>query len=90
MLTEDVAVARVAARVERGGHRVPENKIRERSQRLWPLVAAATAKAQSASFWDNSRLDGPDLVAAFAGGQLVAPPHWPPWAPDALTARGVA
>src|ERR1017187_4374635 len=39
MLPEHVAVARVASRVERGGHSVPENKIRERYQRLWPLIA---------------------------------------------------
>ena len=32
MLPEDVAVARVAGRVERGGHSVPESKIRERYQ----------------------------------------------------------
>jgi predicted ABC-type ATPase len=87
MLPEHVAVARVAARVEYGGHSVPENKIRERYQRLWPLVALAAAKAQSAAFWDNSTLDGPVLVATLAAGQLLALPKWPTWTPDALTAR---
>jgi predicted ABC-type ATPase len=85
MLPEHVAVARVAARVERGGHSVPENKIRERYQRLWPLIAVAAAKVQSAGFWDNSTLDGPELVAELTMGQLLAPPKWPSWTPDVLT-----
>lgn len=87
MLPEDVAVARVASRVERGGHSVPETKIRARYWRLWALVATAAAKVQSADFWDNSTLDGPDLVAEMANGQLLAPPKWPSWAPGVLTAR---
>jgi predicted ABC-type ATPase len=90
MLPMHVSVARVAARAERGGHSVPENKIRERSLRLWPLVAVAAAKAQSAAFWDNSTLDGPDLVAELASGQLLAPPKWPSWAPDDVNAHWAA
>jgi len=90
MLPEDVAVARVAARVERGGHSVPENKIRDRYQRLWPLIIVAAAKAQSAAFWDNSTLDGPDLVTELASGQLLAPPKWPSWTPHVLTGRWAA
>jgi predicted ABC-type ATPase len=85
MVPEHVAVARVAARIERGGHSVPEIKIRERYQRLWPLVAVAATKAQSAAFWDNSTLDGPELVAELASGQLLAPPKWPSWTADVLT-----
>jgi predicted ABC-type ATPase len=87
MLPENVAVARVGARVERGGHSVPEHKIRERYQRLWPLVADAAASVQSTTFWDNSTLDGPDLVAALAEGQLIARPKWPSWTPASLTGR---
>jgi len=90
MLPEHVAVARVAARVERGGHSVPENKIRERYQRLWPLIAVAVARVPSAEFWDNSTLDGPDLVAELASGQLLAPPKWPSWTPEVLTGRWAA
>lgn len=85
MLPEDVAVARVAARVARGGHSVPETKIRERHRRLWALVAVAAAKVQSADFWDNSTLDGPALVAEVANGQVLAAAKWPSWAPDVLT-----
>jgi predicted ABC-type ATPase len=87
MLPENVAVARVAERVERGGHSVPEHKIRERYQRLWPLVADAAASAQSTNFWDNSTLDGPDLVATLADGQLIARPKWSSWTPVSLTGR---
>lgn len=85
MVPEDLAVERVAARVKRGGHAVPLDKIRERYKRLWPLVAVAAAKAESVAFWDNSTLHGPDLVAELAKGQLLAPPKWPSWTPDALT-----
>jgi len=41
MVPEELAVARVAARVAAGGHAVPEDKIRGRYRRLWPLVADA-------------------------------------------------
>lgn len=87
MLPEDVAVSRVAARVERGGHSVPETKIRARYQRLWALVAVAASKVQSADFWDNSTLDGPALVAELANGELLAPAKWPSWASDVLVRR---
>jgi predicted ABC-type ATPase len=87
MLPEQVAVARVAARVQYGGHTVPERKIRERYQRLWPLVALAATKAQSASFWDNSTLDGPILVASLTSGQLLGPTEWPTWTPEPILGR---
>jgi predicted ABC-type ATPase len=90
MVPEDLVAARVATRVRNGRHSVPENKIRERYQRLWPQVAVATAKVQSATFWDNSTLDGPDRVAEFANGQLLAPPKWPYWTPDVLVGTGPA
>ena len=35
---------------------MPENKIRERYQRLWPLVAAAITRCESATVYDNSGL----------------------------------
>ena len=89
MVPEQLAVARVAARVERGGHSVPERKIRERYERLWPLVAVAAAKAHSAAFWDNSTLDGPELVAALADGQPRARPRWPSWTPGVLSSTWV-
>jgi predicted ABC-type ATPase len=90
MVPVDVAVARVAARVRQGGHAVPEHKIRQRFERLWPLVALAATKTQSAGFWDNSTIDGPVMVAVLVDGGPVATPAWPPWTPPVLTARWAA
>jgi predicted ABC-type ATPase len=41
--------------------------------------------ADSASFWDNSRHDGPRTAALFSDGLVVGSPGWPAWAPKALT-----
>ncbi|MGH9089978.1 MAG: AAA family ATPase [Acidimicrobiales bacterium] len=87
MVPEDLAVARVRARVATGGHTVPEEKIRQRHRRLWPLAVTAAATADAASFWDNSTLDGPVLAAALGEGRLLGPPRWPPWAPASVTGR---
>ncbi|WP_396936815.1 zeta toxin family protein [Mycolicibacterium sp.] len=84
MIPEDLAVLRVRHRVEAGGHDVPEAKIRERYQRLWPLVAAAAARSESATFYDNSTTKGPRIVAQVTGGFVVGAPAWPNWTPAAL------
>ncbi|BBX37082.1 hypothetical protein MMAG44476_10112 [Mycolicibacterium mageritense DSM 44476 = CIP 104973] len=84
MIPEDLAVLRVRHRVEAGGHDVPEAKIRERYQRLWPLVAAAAARSESAAFYDNSTTKGPRIVAQVTGGFVVGSPAWPNWTPAAL------
>jgi len=83
----DLTVQRVAARVAAGGHSVPEDKIRSRYTRLWPLVADAIARSDTASIWDNSHFDGPQLAALFADGLPIGEPSWPTWTPRALTAR---
>lgn len=83
----ELAVRRVAARVAAGGHAVPEEKIRSRYERLWPLVAAAIEKADTASVWDNSGFDGPRQVALFSDGLAIGRPTWPTWTPVALTDR---
>jgi predicted ABC-type ATPase len=87
MVPEDLAVARVAARVAAGGHTVPEHKIRERHRRLWPLVADAIALADAATVYDNSQRAGPLEVALFAHGFPLNDPSWPGWTSDALTRR---
>lgn len=87
MVPEQLAVARVQARVASGGHDVPTDKITARYQRLWDLVADAVAAADAASFWDNARRDGPALVAFFEDGFIVGRPSWPDWAPTALATR---
>jgi predicted ABC-type ATPase len=47
LIPEKLAVQRVRHRVSAGGHDVPEDKIRQRYQRLWPLVAAAITRSDS-------------------------------------------
>jgi predicted ABC-type ATPase len=87
MVPEDLAVARVDYRQAAGGHGVPINKIRGRYGRLWSNVVDAVPKASSATFWDNSSLDGPRQVAMFIDGVVAGSPDWPEWSPTALTDR---
>jgi predicted ABC-type ATPase len=53
----DLAVARVAARVEEGRHLVPENKIRERYARNQQLIHDAILLADKGAVYDASRLN---------------------------------
>lgn len=88
LLPEDVTIARVEYRVDEGGHTVPPEKIRERYQRLWGLVAEARSIAHRVTFYDNSRADEPFRpVAVFEHGQAVGEPDWPVWTPEELTAE---
>jgi predicted ABC-type ATPase len=66
---------------------VPENKIRDRYRRLWPLVADAIGLCDTASVYDNSGLKGPRIVAQISGGFSVGSPSWPAWAPSPLRLR---
>jgi predicted ABC-type ATPase len=82
---EDVAVARVTERVGRGGHAVPEDKVRERYRRLWPLVVQARALADQTFGYDNSTAARPfRLVASYQRGVLLGTAAWPRWAPAEL------
>jgi predicted ABC-type ATPase len=83
---EELSVARVAARVEDGGHDVPEDKVRARWHRLWAHVVEMIELASSAEVLDNSGA-GPATVATFVEGEAVGRPRWPAWAPDDLTRR---
>lgn len=87
MVPEELAVARVALRVAAGGHTVPEDKIRQRHRRLWPLVAEAIMLADVATVYDNAQRNGPREVALFSRGFPIVDPSWPVWAPDPLTNR---
>jgi predicted ABC-type ATPase len=87
LIPEDLAVARVAHRVAAGGHDVPEHKIRERYRRLWALVADAISRCDSATVYDNSRIEGPRIVAQMSGGQVTGRPSWPAWTPRPLRSR---
>lgn len=87
MVPEELSVARVTHRVVAGGHSVPEQKIRERHRRLWPLVADAAVRCDSAVFYDNSSRSGPVILAQIAAGAAVGRVQWPDWADQALTTR---
>ncbi|MCW1823321.1 ATPase [Mycolicibacterium conceptionense] len=87
LIPEELAVQRVRHRVSAGGHDVPESKIRERYQRLWDLVAVAAMRADAATFYDNSTVRGPRIVAQIAGGFAIGSPTWPKWAPAVLISR---
>ncbi len=87
LVPEELAVQRVAHRVASGGHAVPEDKIRQRYARLWPLVVDAINRSATARVWDNSRRDGPAEVASFAVGVPVGRCRWADAAPAPLTTR---
>ena len=89
MVPVDLAVQRVRERVLRGGHAVPEDKIRERYERLWKYVAGAIQFADAANVFDNSSARHPfRLCARFEGAALVGSPDWPAWIPDTLNKLG--
>jgi predicted ABC-type ATPase len=87
MVPEDLAVARVAARVADGGHAVPEEKVRGRFRRLWLLVADAIMLADTATVYDNAQRSGPLAIAVFSHGFPVGNPSWPAWVPDPFSLR---
>lgn len=89
MVPVDLTVQRVRERVRRGGHAVPEHKIRERYERLWEHVAETIGTADSANLCDNSSARRPfHLCASFELGALVGSPDWPTWVPDPLKRLG--
>lgn len=85
MVPVAVTLRRVEFRVAQGGHAVPPDKIRERYERLWPLVADARLIADRTQFFDNSRASDPfTRVAVYERGQQTGGTAWPPWTPAAL------
>jgi predicted ABC-type ATPase len=87
LIPEELAVQRVAYRVQAGGHPVAESKIRERYHRLWALVADAIRRCDQATVYDNSAIKGPRIVAQMTDGFIVGSPDWPDWTPQPLVAR---
>lgn len=86
MVPVELSVHRVAHRAAAGGHDVPEEKIRDRHSRLWSLVAEATLLSTTTTFYDNSRIDGPLIVAEFAQEQPLGLARWPSWTSTELIA----
>lgn len=84
-LPVETAVARVHNRVDHGGHSVPEAKIRERYDRLWPLLRTAIETVDRAQVYDNSSARRPfRTIARFDRGHLLGQAEWPSWMPPAL------
>lgn len=84
----ELSVARVPNRVANGGHDVPEEKIRERFDRLWALVAEAIGLAHEAHVYANTTAaEAFTLLATYRDGSLVGTADWPPWIPDELRNR---
>ncbi|MEP9391102.1 AAA family ATPase [Gordonia sp. VNK1] len=83
MVPEELAVHRVRLRVTSGGHTVPEDKIRARYARVWPLAAEAVRRADQVTVYDNS-MSRPRIVARFVDGTPVGAQDWPEWTPHAL------
>jgi predicted ABC-type ATPase len=87
MVPLGVSLKRVRERASLGGHDVPPEKIRERYERLWDLVAAAVRRATEAHVYDNSQIRRPlREVAAFDFGRPVGDITWPSWTPRPLRA----
>jgi predicted ABC-type ATPase len=85
VIPEDLAVVRVAERVNVGGHSVPEEKIRSRYRRLWAHVVGAVRMCEEAAIYDNSRAATPfRVVAQFRGGKCIQSGAWPAWIPPEL------
>jgi predicted ABC-type ATPase len=85
MIPEELAVARVRARVHNSGHDVPEQKVRARFHRLWPLVTEAIALADESFVYDNTLAVNPHrLIATFLSGRISGKADWPAWTPAPL------
>lgn len=65
----DLNVERVAIRVEKGGHSVPEDKIRDRRRRSFEQFAWFLREADRVEAYDNSGAD-PQLVLSKHGDEL--------------------
>jgi predicted ABC-type ATPase len=67
----DLAIARVARRVQEGGHHVPEAAIRRRfAKGLWNLFHHYRPLLDSWTVFDNST-DAPLLIATEEAGQML-------------------
>jgi predicted ABC-type ATPase len=85
MVPVELTVQRVADRVRRGGHEVPERKIRDRYARLWGHIGAAIRMADTTDVLDNSNAGVPFRPCArFETGVRVGRPSWPAWTPSVL------
>jgi len=72
LASPDLAVARVTARIDEGGHPVPEEKIRQRFDRNAPLIRRAALLADRAMIFDASALnERPVVLLELSQGQVA-------------------
>ncbi|MCA3218444.1 MAG: zeta toxin family protein [Burkholderiales bacterium] len=85
----ELSVLRVQQRVERGGHPVPEDKIRERYVRNQALIREAVRMADRAYVLDNSKLGEPHKLAiSLQRGEVIKlGANVPAWARDLYAAE---
>jgi predicted ABC-type ATPase len=77
-----LTLRRVQLRSEQGGHAVPPDKVAERYERLWALLAQAIRLADTATLYDNSSARTPfRRVARYESGRLLGEASWPGWSP---------
>lgn len=83
----DLAMQRIENRVEKGGHGVPEDKVKARYERVLPLVADATKYADRAMVLDNTDyLKGHQFVMALEHGKIInLANNIPEWAEKAYS-----
>lgn len=81
VVSADLAIARVKARVQEGGHPVPEAKIKERYERNQALIKAAVLMADYGAIYDTSALNAPPrlLTRVALGQQEKVSAHPPAW-----------
>src|SRR5262245_49400926 len=83
----ELSSARVAQRVEEGGHDVPDEKIKDRYQRTLTNLGEAVKFVDHTFLFDNSSADDPyRFVAEFREGSLVSSGSARPgWAADLVS-----
>jgi predicted ABC-type ATPase len=67
----DEHVARVKARVEAGGHDVPQDKIRSRWEGSHRQLAAFASRVDHLLVYANEKVGEPELIAEKDGGTLT-------------------
>ncbi len=68
----DLNVKRIANRVARGGHHIPEDIVRRRYESSLRKLPEAMQLADGAALYDNSRSDGPHLLVQLRAGIIEA------------------
>lgn len=76
--TPGECLERIANRVKRGGHNIPENDVARRFEGRWPAVAKVLPYCDEAHFFDND--NGFVEVAEFKNGEVILKGnHRPSW-----------